>query len=157
MITLDELFKEFSGKTSLQQAEHLKRRGGVGLEIVAELGNIDTDHLRCWNFKPEISSSNSIHIMHKGEQLRKQLLEYSNGDLVRMNIRFTGANFDYDSNRWTFDLVSIVRLCTREAKAKRIDEANLRRARLMGVVGLFAGAVAGIIAGLVLCILLVNI
>jgi hypothetical protein len=63
-------------------------------------------------------------VAHKGELLKKQLLEYSVGDGVRMVTRFTGTS---DSEYYHFDLVSIVKLYTREATEKREAEEKKRQ------------------------------
>jgi tetrahydromethanopterin S-methyltransferase subunit F len=144
--TLNELFREFAGKTSLQRDEHVKKLVGTEVQIVGELGEIASDYLSCWHFVPEVSSLNAIQIKHNGEQRRQQLLEYSSGDDVRMITRFAAARFG-EPDYYTFDLVSIVRLVTREAK----DKAKHRVAVWSGVA---SGAFQGFLTGIVLCIVL---
>jgi hypothetical protein len=119
MRTPDELFRELRNKTSLQRDEYVKKLRGEEIQIMGELSDISSDHLRCCRFFPDISSSRSIHIMHQGDELRKQLLKYSYGDVVRMTLRFTGFSVVGEYDRWSFSLVSIVRVQTREAKEKR--------------------------------------
>lgn len=153
MKTPNELFREFAGKTSLQRDEHVKKLVGTEVQIVGELSEIASDHLSCWKFEPALSSGNSIHIKHDGEQLRQQLLEYSSKDDVRMIARFTGASFgEYPS--CNFALVSIVRLVTREMKEEAKDKANRRAAIWGGIVGSVVGAFEGLLAGIVICIVL---
>jgi hypothetical protein len=145
--TLSQLFKEFEGKTDLQRDEHVKKLTGTEVQIVGELSVIASDHISCGRLEPEVSYGNSIHIEHHGEQLRKQLLEYSSSDGVSMSTRFTGARFGV-TDYYTFTLVSIVRLYTREMKEREKDAANLGKAQLGGVLGSLAGAVGGFVTGL---------
>ncbi len=153
MKTLHELFEEFAGKTSLQRDEHVKKLKGAEVQIVGELSVIASDYLNCRKFEPAVSYGNSIQIKHEGEQLREQLLEYSSSDDVRMITRFTGARFG-EIDYYSFALVSIVRLVTREMKEEAKDKANRRSAKWMGIVGVVAGTFQGFLTGIVLCIVL---
>lgn len=111
MKTLDELVKQMAGKTSLQQAE-LK---GTEVQLIGALHHINPDFLVCVQIE---SPGPMCLVSHKGESLRKQLLEYSHGDGARLITRFTGMSDD----TYHFDLVSIVKLYTREAKEKQKEE-----------------------------------
>jgi len=108
-------------------------------------------------------------VAHKGELLKKQLLEYSVGDGVRMVTRFTGTS---DSEYYHFDLVSIVKLYTREATEKREAEEKKRqeakqaaeRASRLAVkrfftciTGILLGGVAGFVIAMIVGIPLVFI
>lgn len=129
MKTLSELFKEFQGKTPLQRDEHLKKLAGVEIHIEGELDDIARDRISLSHFEPEVPRIMSIRVHHEGEQLRKQLLEYSYGDRVRLTARLIGVMFLSDSYAYTFDLVSIVRLNTREAREKEKREAQEKEKR----------------------------
>jgi hypothetical protein len=118
MKTLDELVKEMAGKTHLQQAELV----GAEVQLVGELTQIMTDYLACVQTE---SPGPLMLVAHEGELLKKQLLEYSVGDGVRMTTRFTMMSSDPDC--YHFDLVSIVRVYTREAKERKKQEAEEKR------------------------------
>lgn len=142
MMTLDELFKEFEGKTSLQRDETRKKLVGQEIQIVGELGVIAPEYLGCRSLKPKHSYLSSLHITHAGAHLREQLLEYASGDIVRMNTRFTGVvSSEYD--RWSFALVSLVRLKTHDARVNeraadaRRAEADEGRAAMFGFYFLY--------------------
>jgi len=109
MKTLDELVKEMAGKTHLQQAEF----AGAEVQLEGQLTQITTDYLACVQTE---SPGPLMLVRHEGELLKRQLLEYSVGDGVRMTTRFIAMTSDPDSYR--FNLVSIVRLYTSEAKDK---------------------------------------
>jgi len=114
-MTLDELVKEMAGKTHLQQAEF----AGAEVQLEGQLTQITTDYLACVQTE---SPGPLMLVRHEGELLKRQLLEYSVGDGVRMTTRFTAMTSDPDS--YHFNLVSIVRLYTREAKDKEKREAE---------------------------------
>jgi hypothetical protein len=104
-----------AGKTHLQQAE----LAGAEVELVGQLTQITTDYLACVQTE---SPGPLMLVRHEGELLKRQLLEYSVGDGVRMITRFTSMTSDPDC--YHFNLVSIVRLYTREAKDKEKLEAE---------------------------------
>lgn len=118
MKTLDELVKEMAGKTHLQQAEF----AGAEVQLEGQLTQITTDYLACVQTE---SPGPLMLVRHEGELLKRQLLEYSVGDGVRMTTRFIAMTSDPDS--YHFNLVSIVRLYTREAKDKEKREAEEKR------------------------------
>lgn len=119
MKTFNELIKEFHG-TPLQRDERRKKLVGVEIQIVGELYKIAPDYIYLHNFEPEVHSRIVlVDVHHEGEQLRKQLLEYSHSDRVRLTARFTDVHFGEDSDSYKFDLISIVKLNPREAQEKR--------------------------------------
>ena len=125
MKTLDELVKEMAGKTHLQQAEF----AGAEVQLEGQLTQITTDYLACVQTE---SPGPLMLVRHEGELLKRQLLEYSVGDGVRMTARFTAVTSDPHSCTSTLSRLSDCTRAKRKTKRsekRRRSEKRKRRAR----------------------------
>lgn len=111
-MSIEELYREFWDKTSIQQQEQLKQLIGVEIDAIASIDDIKDDRILLNEMKLKYDSDSYIGSLIKPkynkEKFGKDLLDYQNGDDVRIRVKLVGGNIDKDGYaRFEFELVSI--------------------------------------------------